>query len=256
MPLEVVIADEHPLFREALALAVARAFVGAVVTEADSAASLLGALHRSGEADLVVLDIDLPGAQAFSALVELRATFPAVPVVVISGRKEPGIVARAVAHGASGFIPKSASALTVIEALRAVLAGSVWVPAHVTAFEPHQPGGVASLEVSEVESASLVSRLTPQQFRVLEMLCSGLPNKQIGLRLNVTEATVKAHMRAIMEKFGANNRTQVVLAARPGLSRRALSRPGEQHAAQRHGEADELQRQQRFVKEEIRLHRG
>jgi DNA-binding NarL/FixJ family response regulator len=256
MGLQVVIADEQPLFREALALAVARAFAGAVVTEADSAASLLDALQSIRGAHLVLLDIDLPGANAFSALVRLRATFPAVPVVVISGRKESGIVSRAVAHGASGFIPKSASAPTVIEALRAVVAGRVWVPAHVVGQEPHPPGDVASLEVSDLESDSLVSRLTPQQFRVLEMLCSGLPNKQIGLRLNVTEATVKAHMRAIMEKFGANNRTQVVLAARPGLWRRALSRPGEQHAAQRHGEADELQRQQRFVKEEIRLDRG
>ena len=256
MPLQVLIADEQPLFREALALAVARAFVGALVTEADSTESLFDALARNRKFDLVLLDVELPGAQSFSALVQVRAAFSAVPIVVISGRKEHGIVSRAVAHGASGFIPKSASALTVIEALRAVLAGSVWVPAHLVTFERQAPIGPGALEVSELESASLVSRLTPQQFRVLEMLCSGLPNKQIGLRLNVTEATVKAHMRAIMEKFGANNRTQVVLAARPGISRRALSRPGEQHSGQRHGESDELQRQQRFVKEEIRLDRG
>jgi DNA-binding NarL/FixJ family response regulator len=132
----------------------------------------------------------------------------------------------------------------------------VWVPAHVAAYEPQRPDDAVSPDVSEFESAGLLTKLTPQQFRVVEMLCSGLPNKQIGLRLNVTEATVKAHMRAIMEKFGANNRTQVVLAARPALLRRALPRPGEQHAAQRHGEADELQRQQRFMKEEIRLDRS
>jgi DNA-binding NarL/FixJ family response regulator len=256
MPLQVVIADEHPLFRDALTLVVTRAFVGAFVTEADSAASLFEALDRNREADLVLLDLDLPDTPGCSALVQLRVTFPAVPVVIISGRKEPGIVARAVAHGAAGFVPKSAPAATVIEALRCVLAGGVWVPTHFSALDHHYAGSGALLEVAEFESASLVSRLTPQQFRVLQMLCSGLPNKQIGLRLNVTEATVKAHMRAIMEKFGANNRTQVVLAARPGLSRRALARPGEQHSAQRHGEADELQRQQRFMKEEIRLDRG
>ncbi len=154
-----------------------------------------------------------------------------------------------------------------------MLAGGLWVPTHFAALDYRhagsahtgngypgacpatiEPGGsVAPIEVSELESASLVARLTPQQFRVLEMLCSGLPNKQIGLRLNVTEATVKAHMRAIMEKFGADNRTQVVLAARPGILNRGLARPGEQHSTERHREADELQRQQRFVKEEIRL---
>ena len=256
MPLHVVIADELPLFREALALAVSRALAGVHVTEVDSAASLQEILGGNRGVDLVLLDLDLPDAQGLSALTGARTVLPAVPIVVISGRKESGIVARSLAHGAAGFVPKSASAATVIEALRSVLAGSVWVPARLDALDDHEAGQDEPLEVLELESASLVSKLTPQQFRVVEMLCSGLPNKQIGQRLNVTEATVKAHMRAIMEKFGANNRTQVVLAARACVSRRALTRSREQHASQRHGEADELQRQQRFVKEEIRLDRG
>jgi DNA-binding NarL/FixJ family response regulator len=216
MPLQIVIADEHPLFREALTRAVSHALVGALVAEVDSGTSLFGVLDRSRQVDLVLLDLDLPDARGFSTLVQVRTTYPTMPVLVISGRKEPGIVARTVAHGAAGFVPKTAPAETVVEALRAVLAGDVWVPPSFAVPEHGGAHGGTSLEVSEFESASLVSRLTPQQFRVLEMLCSGLPNKQIGLRLNVTEATVKAHMRAIMEKFGANNRTQVVLAARAG----------------------------------------
>jgi DNA-binding NarL/FixJ family response regulator len=154
--------------------------------------------------DLVLLDLGLPDAQGFSALVQARASYPMVPVLVVSGREEPEIIARTVAHGAAGFVPKSAPGAMMVEALHAVLAGRTWVP---------QPPQFASLDPSESEAATLISRLTPQQYRVLVMLCSGMQNKQIGSRLKVTEATVKAHMRAIMEKFGASNRTQVVLVA-------------------------------------------
>ncbi len=144
--------------------------------------------------DLVMLDLDLPESQGFSALESACAAHPGVPVIVVSGRAGPGAAARAIAHGASAFVPKSASAGTVMEAMRAVRAGEVWLPA-------------------ETEAEGAPPRLTPQQLRVLHMLCAGHSNKQIGVRLGVTEATVKAHMRAIMEKFGADNRTQVVVAA-------------------------------------------
>src|SRR6185312_16882552 len=135
-----------------------------------------------------------------------------VPVVVVSGRAGPGIAARVIAHGASGFVPKSASAATVMQAMRAVRAGEVWMP-------------------PQCDPESVVPRLTPQQLRVLHMLCAGLSNKQIGMQLGVTEATVKAHMRAIMEKFGADNRTQVVVSAQrlgldqPAVRERASSTP-------------------------------
>jgi DNA-binding NarL/FixJ family response regulator len=143
--------------------------------------------------DLVLLDLDLPEAQGVDPLEQARAHYPGVPVLVFSGRKGPGAA--------------------VIEALRSVLTGIVRLPAG-----PGVP----------VDAAP---KLTPQQLRVLKMLCAGLSNKQIGVRLDVTEATVKAHMRAIMEKFGASNRTQVVLAAqrlaldRPDYRERASSTP-------------------------------
>ena len=162
--------------------------------------------------DLVLLDLDLHDAQGFGAIERACATHPGVPVVVVSGRTGPGMAARVVAHGASAFVPKSASAATVMEVLRVVRAGEVWLP-----------------QEAAVESS--VPRLTPQQLRVLHMLCAGMSNKQIGVRLGVTEATVKAHMRSIMEKFGADNRTQVVVAAQrlgidqPGVRERASSTP-------------------------------
>jgi DNA-binding NarL/FixJ family response regulator len=144
--------------------------------------------------DIVLLDLDLSDAQGFGAVEQACAAHPGVPVVVVSGRPGPGIAARVIAHGASGFVPKSASAATVMEAMRAVRAGEVWMP-------------------PQSDPESVVPRLTPQQLRVLHMLCAGLSNKQIGVHLGVTEATVKAHMRAIMEKFSADNRTQVVVSA-------------------------------------------
>jgi DNA-binding NarL/FixJ family response regulator len=213
MPLHIVIADDHPLFREALKLAVTHGLAGATVAEADSAAALFSTLESNDEVDLVLLDLGLPDAQGFSALVQARATYPDVPVVVISGREEHGIAARTVAHGAAGFVPKSAPAATLMEALRTVLSGGDWVPTHLVPLDRLQSQDGGPLDAAESEAASVVSRLTPQQFRVLVMLCSGLQNKQIGIQLNVAEATVKAHMRAIMEKFGASNRTQVVLIA-------------------------------------------
>jgi DNA-binding NarL/FixJ family response regulator len=227
MPLHIVIADDHPLFREALKLAVTHALIGAKVAEADSAAALFSALEGNDEVDLVLLDLGLPDAQGFSALVQARATYPSVPVVVISGREEPDIAARTVAHGAAGFVPKSAAGGTMVEALRTVLSGGLWMPPHLAPPDRNHAQGVAPLDAAEAEAATLVSRLTPQQFRVLVMLCSGLQNKQIGLQLNVTEATVKAHMRAIMEKFGASNRTQVVLIAQ----RLSLDQPDKQSGA-------------------------
>lgn len=205
MPLNIVIADDHPLYREALRLAVVHALSDVRVHEAASAAALFAAVDAIGEVDLVLLDLGLPDAQGLSSLVQMRTTYPAVPVLVVSGREEPNIVARAVAHGAAGFVPKSAPGATMVEALHTVLSGRTWMP-------PKQAR--SPLDPSESEAATLVARLTPQQFRVLGMLCSGMQNKQIGAQLHVTEATVKAHMRAIMEKFGASNRTQVVLMAR------------------------------------------
>jgi DNA-binding NarL/FixJ family response regulator len=162
--------------------------------------------------DVVLLDLDLSDAQGFGAIERACAAHPGVPVVVVSGRGGPELAARVIEHGAAGFVPKSASAATVMEVMRAVRAGEVWTP-------------------PEAESRNAGPRLTPQQLRVIHMLCAGLSNKQIGMRLGVTEATVKAHMRAIMEKFGADNRTQVVVSAQrlgmdqPAARERASSTP-------------------------------
>ena len=201
----LLIADDHPLFREALRGAVARVLPDVHLHEADSVESLHALVEAHPTADLLLLDLNMPGAQGFSALVHLRALQPGLPVVVVSAREEPAVMRRALDHGAFGFIPKSTDALTLGEAIMTVLAGDRWAPAPAWTAAPTDP--------SEHDAARRLRELTPQQFRVLQMLGEGLLNKQIGFELGVSEATVKAHVTAILRKLGAGNRTQAVLVA-------------------------------------------
>ena len=201
----LLIADDHPLFREALRGAVARLLPGATLREADSVAALYTLVEADPDADLLLLDLNMPGAQGFSALVHLRALHPQLPIVVVSAREEPSVMRRALDHGAVGFIPKSVDATTLGQALVQVLDGDRWAPAAAHA--------APAAGADEHDAAQRVRDLTPQQFRVLQMLGEGLLNKQIGYELGVSEATVKAHMTAVLRKLGASNRTQAVLIA-------------------------------------------
>jgi DNA-binding NarL/FixJ family response regulator len=206
----IIIADDHPLFREALKLALSQALPGAQTIEADSVDSLLAALGAHADVDLLLLDLGMPGAHGFSALVQARAHYPAVPVVVISGREDQDIAQRTLVHGAAAFIAKSAAVSTIIQALQTVLRGGTWSPPETRAVVGARTNAV---NPDEADAARRVATLTPQQFRVLSMLCSGQPNKRIAQQLDVSEATVKAHMTAVLEKMGAENRTQAVLIA-------------------------------------------
>lgn len=201
----ILVADDHPLFREALKGAVARLLPGATLVESDNAESLFASAEAHPEADLLLLDLNMPGAHGFSALVHLRAVQPQLPVVVVSAREEANIVRRALEHGAVGFIPKSSGPTVIRDAIAAVLDGGSWIPAQADQAEGLAP--------EEADIAARIRELTPQQFRVLGMLGSGLLNKQIAHALGVSEATVKAHMTAILRKLGASNRTQAVLMA-------------------------------------------
>ena len=201
----ILIADDHPLFREALRGAVARVLPAATIVEADDTAALFALAERHPDADLLLLDLNMPGAQGFSALVHLRGSQPQLPVIVVSAREEASVIRRALDHGASGFIPKSADATTIGQAIASVLDGGT--------FAPPQAAQGHGVDAEEAQIAQRVRELTPQQFRVLTMLGTGLLNKQIAYALDVSEATVKAHMTAILRKLGANNRTQAVLLA-------------------------------------------
>ncbi len=198
-----IIADDHPLFRDALKQILARDMPGVELAEAGDLDEVAAAIDAGGETDLILLDLKMPGVQGFSGLIYLRAQYPDIPVVIISASEETAIVRRAISFGASGFIPKSASGDEMQKALRAVLAGEVAVPEDI------------SLEMGETDEDIVrrLSTLTPQQMRVLMMLREGLLNKQIAWRLGVSEATIKAHVSAILQKLNVESRTQAVIAA-------------------------------------------
>ncbi|HQZ31390.1 MAG TPA: response regulator transcription factor [Arenimonas sp.] len=201
----ILVADDHPLFREALKGAVGKLLPQARLVESVDAESLFASAEAHPEADLLLLDLNMPGAHGFSALVHLRGVQPQLPIVVVSAREEPSVVRRALEHGAAGFIPKSSDTATIGLAIAAVLDGGQWAPP--------QAGDVRGVAPEEADIAERIRELTPQQFRVLGMLGSGLLNKQIAHAMGVSEATVKAHMTAILRKLGANNRTQAILLA-------------------------------------------
>ena len=201
----LLIADDHPLFREALRGAVKRVLPGVLLHEADSVDALYALADAHPDADLLLMDLNMPGAHGFNALVHLRSLHPQLPVVIVSAREEPAVMRRALDHGALGFIPKSADSDTIGEAIRLVLDGERWAPA-----EAHNAPAIGS---DEREVAQRVRDLTPQQFKVLQMLGAGRLNKQIAYDLNVSEATIKAHVTAILRKLGVTNRTQAVLMA-------------------------------------------
>ena len=201
----ILVADDHPLFREALRGVVGRNVPGAELHEADNADGLYAMADAHPDADLLLLDLNMPGAQGFSALVHLRGLHPQLPVVMVSAREEPAVIRRALDHGAMGFIPKSSNADALGAALRRVLDGDRVVP--------DLAGLAPATAPDEHDVAARIRELTPQQFRVLQMLGSGKLNKQIGYELGVSEATIKAHMSAILRKLGASNRTQAVLMA-------------------------------------------
>lgn len=204
MPYEILIADDHPLFRSALHQALSLGLgPDARLVEAESIADLEARLTEKSDWDLVLLDLNMPGAYGFSGLVLLRGQYPQVPVVMVSAQEEAAVVVKSREFGASGFIPKSSSLETIQKAVRTVLDGDVWWPPQVN----------ESISVSpEAKAASEgLASLTPQQFRVLTMVCEGLLNKQIAYELSVSEATIKAHVTAIFRKLNVRTRTQAAL---------------------------------------------
>lgn len=197
----IIIADDHPLFRNALHLAVTQAVPEVQLQEVDCIEQLMQLLAEQGEVDLLLLDLKMPGASGFSALASLRHLYPDLPVVMVSATEEPAVVQQAMHFGAMGFIPKSTPLPALVAALHAILAGDTWFPA-----------GVSLSAVPADNIAERLASLTPQQFKVLTMLSEGKLNKQIAFELSVSEATVKAHVTAIFRKLNVQNRTQAVIA--------------------------------------------
>jgi DNA-binding NarL/FixJ family response regulator len=203
--LKFLIADDHPLFREALIGALQSAFTNVKFVESHSFTSSLNILRRQRNVNLVLLDLDMPGCDNYYGLLRLRQLFPNLPIAIVSATDDEQTIADAIEFGANAYIPKTCPTVEVVFALRQVLAGKTWIPSTIA-------DEVKAVSHDKVLIAKKVRELTPKQFVVLRLVKQGLMNKEIALQLNVTEATVKAHVSMLFKRLEVRSRTQILVA--------------------------------------------
>lgn len=203
--LKFLIADDHPLFRDALKGALQSAFDNVSFVESDSLESTVAALRNNRKISIIVLDLTMPGCDNFYGLLRVRESFPAIPVLVLSASDSAETVAQVIAFGASGFVSKAAPVSEVKVAIEVCLGGGEYIPLELK-------DKVMAVDADAKDIATKLKELTPKQFQVLRHVKNGMMNKQIADTLNVTEATVKAHIGVIFKKLNVKTRTQIVLA--------------------------------------------
>ncbi|MGB0682259.1 MAG: response regulator [Magnetovibrionaceae bacterium] len=208
--LKLLVADDHPLFRDALTSVIRGAWGEVSIQEVSNISDAEHAAKADPDLDLIMLDLNMPGSEGFSGLMQLRQAAPTIPVVMVSAEDDAEVIRRALTCGAAGFIPKSANKDTIEQAMRHVLDGQTYVPVEAEAALKKPPRG-------DVEMEDRLSLLTPAERGVLHLLTQGKPNKIIAYELDIKESTVKAHISAILRKLGVHSRTQAVLAARNQL---------------------------------------
>lgn len=208
--MQVLIADDHPLFRDALRHVATQAVEAADCVEAHDFAQAVEALDEDNPFDLILLDLNMPGMDGFTGLLRLRDATPETPIVIVSASEDKDVVERALTCGAVGFIPKSTPKDEMIAAIGLVLEGGVYRPNDT----PKPPPSRRSLGPSDAELMEGLGSLTRRQRAVLSLLARGRSNKQIAFELDVTNTTVKAHVTAILRKLKVTSRTQAVIVAR------------------------------------------
>jgi DNA-binding NarL/FixJ family response regulator len=198
-----LIADDHPLYREALILALQPLFENIEIIQSDDLDSTLKALQQHSDFDLVLLDLNMPGCDNFYGLIRVTQDFPQIPVAVISATDSVEVVSKVMSLGAKGFIPKATATQIIAYALKEIMHGNNWLPVGMQSRIEH----LAPI----IDVARLIGELTPKQFQVLKLLQKGLLNKQIAFNLHITEATVKAHISRVFRQLNVHTRTQAVL---------------------------------------------
>lgn len=223
--MKVLLIDDHPLILSALETVIVGLVDHTEVVGADSAAQARHQLQTDKDFDLVLLDLQLGDANGFDLLTEFRANYPALPVVVISASDRSSDVIRAIDQGAMGFVPKRSGTEVLMQALRLVMSGGIYVPPMSLTTDNSAPNGADTqsdklLQMSELVRTSDFQRqtdleslsLTPRQTDVLGLLLQGKPNKIIARELGVSVETVKDHVAAVLKALGVSSRTQAVLA--------------------------------------------
>ncbi|GJD95446.1 response regulator [Methylobacterium iners] len=207
--MHLLIVDDHPLFRDALGSAIRLAYPDAALHEADSIGSALDVLAAWRSIELILLDLAMQGVTGFDGLLSLRARFPRLPILIVSGHEDPRIMREALHHGAAGFVPKAVDKATLTQAIATVLSGALYTPPALAGAPELAPAG------RKAPLAERVARLTPQQLRVLTMIRQGKLNKQIAHELGVGDSTVKAHVSELLRKLEVISRTQIVIETAP-----------------------------------------
>jgi DNA-binding NarL/FixJ family response regulator len=220
--MKILVVDDHPLVREAMAQLVAQLGGPVDVLQAQDCPTGLAAARAHPDLDLVLLDLNLPGLRGIPALVRFRTEHPTAPVVVVSMFRDRDIVTEVISHGAVGFIPKSSGRETIVNALRLVLAGSIYIPPEAALGQASPDDLLPAVMRSHGTSAAAIG-LTPRQGQVLALVMKGRANKEICRDLGLAERTVKAHLTAVLNTLKATSRTQAVIAAnRLGLDAEGL----------------------------------
>ena len=202
----VVIVDDHPLYSDALAAALRLVFPNCEIETRQTLGDTLSLLEKGFTPDLVMFDLKLPDVNGISGFESLRDRVPDTPILVISSLTSVEIVAALMEKGAAGFLPKDASSQVLKSALFDVSTGRKFVP------KSYQTASTAQASDTLCgKSQSKISELTPQQARIMKLICAGKPNKQIAYELNLAEATVKAHITALLRRLGVQNRTQAAV---------------------------------------------
>ncbi|MCC2604795.1 response regulator [Planctobacterium marinum] len=202
----ILIADDHPLYRDALRISLGARLPDSVILEAADMQSTLALLKETPDLDLLLLDLHMPGSDDLFGLLHIRKLHPEIPVAVVSGLEQVEIVSKVMDAGAMGFVPKITPAEEVVEAIKQMLLGETWVPERVA-------GQLGDSDEEFSALADKVATLTPSQYKVLCLLRDGLLNKQIGYQLGIAEKTVKTHVTSVLRKLDITNRTQAVLIA-------------------------------------------
>jgi DNA-binding NarL/FixJ family response regulator len=215
--MNLLLVDDHALFREGLSLLLSKLSPGIVVRETDSVEAAVDECKTSSFR-MALLDLGLTATSGLDSLESFRSQVADVPVVVLSGDQEPQLIKASIARGAVGFVPKSYTSDMMIAALQFILAGGIYLPACVLEVD----GSVdqrPSTPAPAPEATNMYSRLSPRQQEVARYLLQGLSNKTIARRLNISEGTIKAHVSSIFQIIGARNRVEaVMLAAKGGIS--------------------------------------
>jgi DNA-binding NarL/FixJ family response regulator len=209
---KILIADDHPLFREAIGNVIASGFEGSEIIETDDLDSALKVAQENDDLDLILLDLNMPGMHGLNGLITLRNEAPTIPVVIVSAEEEKQVVLQAITYGAVGFITKSSPRAQMTEAIQQILNGNVYLPSDIIRSGKEAASRRRRNDENPI-SPELLNSLTRRQLLVLERMSKGESNKQIAYNLNIAETTVKAHVSAILRKLSVHNRVQAILSA-------------------------------------------